>query len=79
MIFTCDNCGFIVSRTEEIDQCPDCGKHMVRPASEAEQEEFAARMAELTQSERSEAIAMGTSFCVQSGGWGGAKTDSPGR
>ena len=28
---------------------------MVRPASEAEQEEFAARMAELTQSERSEA------------------------
>ena len=28
---------------------------MVRPANEAEQEEFAARMAELTQSERSEA------------------------
>ena len=55
MVFTCDNCGFIFSRTEETDQCPDCGKHMVRPANEAEQEEFAARMAELVESERSEA------------------------
>ena len=55
MIFTCDNCGFIFSRTEETDQCPDCGKHMVRLANEAEQEEFAIRMAELIQSERSEA------------------------
>ena len=55
MIFTCDNCGFIFSRTEGTDQCPDCGKHAVRPANEAEQEEFATRMAELTQSERSEA------------------------
>ena len=55
MIFTCDNCRFIFSRVEETDQCPDCGKHMVRPADETEQEEFAARMAELTQSERSEA------------------------
>lgn len=55
MVFTCDNCGFIFSRTEETDQCPDCGKHMVRPADEFEQEEFAARMAELIQSERSEA------------------------
>ncbi len=55
MVFTCDNCGFIFSRTEETDQCPDCGKHMVRLADEAEQEEFAARMAELSRSERSEA------------------------
>ena len=55
MVFTCDNCGFIFSRIEETDQCPDCGKHMVRPANEAEQEEFAARMAELSRSERSEA------------------------
>ncbi len=54
MVLTCDNCGFIFSRTEETDQCPDCGKHAVRPANDAEQEEFAARMAELTQSERSE-------------------------
>ena len=55
MVFTCDNCGFIFSRTEETDQCPDCGKHMVRPADETEQEEFAARMAELVESELSEA------------------------
>lgn len=55
MILTCDNCGFIFSRVDETDQCPDCGKHMVRPASEDEQEEFSTRMAELSQSERSEA------------------------
>lgn len=55
LIFTCDNCGFIFSRSDDTDQCPDCGKHMARPANEEEQEEFAARMAELTQSERSEA------------------------
>lgn len=55
MILTCDNCGFIFSRTEETDQCPDCGKHEVRPANEAEQEEFEARMTELIRSERSEA------------------------
>lgn len=39
----------------ETDQCPDCGKHMVRPADEDEQKEFAERMAELTESERIEA------------------------
>lgn len=55
MILTCDNCHFIFSRTIETDQCPDCGKYEVRPADEAEQEEFNQRMAELTQSERSEA------------------------
>jgi len=55
MILTCDNCGFIFSRSDETDQCPDCGKHMVRPADENEQDEFVHRMAELTRSERSEA------------------------
>lgn len=55
MIFTCDNCGFIFSRSEETEQCPDCGKYEVRPADEAEQEEFATRMAELSRSEHSEA------------------------
>lgn len=55
LILTCDNCGFIFSRSEETEQCPDCGKYEVRPADEAEQEEFAERMAELTLSERSEA------------------------
>ena len=55
MIFTCDNCGFMFSRSEETDQCPDCGKYEVRPANEEEQEEFATRMAELSRSEHSEA------------------------
>ena len=55
LILTCDNCRFIFSRTEETDQCPDCGKHMVRPANETEQEEFETRMAELVRSEHSEA------------------------
>ncbi len=55
MVFTCDNCGFIFSRSDETDQCPDCGKHMVRPADEDEQDEFVHRMAELTRSKHSEA------------------------
>lgn len=54
MIFTCDNCGFIFSRSEETEQCPDCGKYEVRPANEEEQKEFAQRMAELSRSEHSE-------------------------
>lgn len=55
MILTCDNCGFIFSRSEETEQCPDCGKYEVRPANEEEREEFATRMAELSRSEHSEA------------------------
>ena len=55
MIFTCDNCGFIFSRSEETEQCPDCGKYEVRPANEEEQKEFAQRMAELVREERAEA------------------------
>lgn len=54
MIFTCDNCGFIFSCSEETVQCPDCGKYEVRPADEVEQEEFATRMAELTRAERAD-------------------------
>lgn len=55
MVFTCDNCGFIFSRSTETEQCPDCGKFAVRPATEDEQKEFEQRMAELTESECSEA------------------------
>ena len=54
MILTCDNCGFIFSRSEETDQCPNCGKHLVRPADEDEQGEFTARMAELTRAEHAD-------------------------
>lgn len=55
MIFTCDNCSFIFSRNTETEQCPDCGKYMVRPADAAEQDEFTARMAELIREECAEA------------------------
>lgn len=44
MIFACDNCGFIFSRSFELEQCPDCGKNTVRPANEVEQKEFSARL-----------------------------------
>lgn len=55
MIYTCDNCGFVFSRGEETEQCPDCGKYEIRPANEMEQKEFAIRMAELLREERAEA------------------------
>lgn len=44
MIFSCDNCGFIFSRSSKPEQCPDCGKSAVRPANKVEQEEFTARL-----------------------------------
>ncbi len=70
MVFTCDNCGFIFSRSEETEQCPDCGKYAVRPADEDEQKEFEQRMAELTESEHSEAPrfpnGMDTEICMLS-------------
>ena len=44
MIYACDNCGFLFSQSSQPDQCPDCGKDTVRPANEAEREEFAARL-----------------------------------
>ena len=40
MIFVCDKCHFIFSRTTEPEQCPDCGKYAVREASEAERQEY---------------------------------------
>lgn len=44
MIYACDNCGFLFSRTSETEQCPDCGKNAVRAANAVEQEEFMARL-----------------------------------
>ena len=40
MIFVCDKCRFIFSRTVEPEQCPDCGKYAVREANEAERREY---------------------------------------
>ena len=44
MIFVCDKCHFIFSRTTEPEQCPDCGKYAVRPADEAERLEYEKRL-----------------------------------
>lgn len=54
MLYVCDNCGLLFSRTGEQEQCPDCGKHMVRSANAVEQHKFASRMAELIRCVRSE-------------------------
>lgn len=40
MIYACDSCGSLFSASSEPEQCPDCGKDTVRPASDVEQEEF---------------------------------------
>ncbi len=42
MIYCCENkqCGFLFSRTGEIDRCPDCGSSRIRPADKQEQTEF---------------------------------------
>ena len=40
MVYACDNCHFLFSRTAEPEQCPDCGKYAVRPADEAERQEY---------------------------------------
>lgn len=46
MIFACDQCHFVFSRAVEPEQCPDCGKYAVRPANEAEQQEYAEHLKE---------------------------------
>lgn len=45
-VYVCDNCGFMFIRTGECEQCPDCGKKIVREAAPEEKEEFAERQKE---------------------------------
>lgn len=47
MVYVCDNCGYLFSRADAQDQCPDCGGHMIRSANAVEQSEFVSQMAEL--------------------------------
>lgn len=46
MIYACDNCHFLFSRTRQPEQCPDCGKYAVREATEAERKEYEKRLKE---------------------------------
>ena len=40
MVYTCDKCHFVFERVGPVDVCPDCGKPIVREATEPEREEF---------------------------------------
>ncbi len=40
MIYACDACRFLFKRASEPEQCPDCGKYSIRPATKEEAEEF---------------------------------------
>ena len=46
MIYAWDNFHFIFSYTVEPEQCPDCGKYAIRPADEAERQEYEKRLKE---------------------------------
>ena len=46
MVYICEKCKFLFSRTVEPEQCPDCGKIAVRPATEMEKREFEQLLAE---------------------------------
>ena len=42
MIYKCmrRDCGFLFSRSSEVDACPDCGGSRIREATQEEQEEY---------------------------------------
>ena len=40
MIYYCNHCGFVFERTGNIDACVDCGKLVVREATDEEKEEY---------------------------------------
>lgn len=46
-VFACDYCHFLFSRTAQPEQCPECGKHRVRLATDEEQKEFAQQLDEM--------------------------------
>ena len=44
MIYACDHCHFLFFRTSPVQQCPDCGKENIRPATQEEIQEFEQRI-----------------------------------
>ena len=46
VVYACDLCHFLFERLGEPEQCPDCGKYAIRPATEEERQEFLQRMRE---------------------------------
>lgn len=47
MVYICENCGYLFSRAEAQDRCPDCGGSMIRSANAVEQSEFVSQVVEL--------------------------------
>lgn len=46
-IFACDACHYLFEAIERPEQCPDCGKYKVRPASQEEIDEYIKRKDEV--------------------------------
>lgn len=47
MIYACDACRYLFASDEEnVTDCPDCGKHRVRPATQEEMKEYDERRKE---------------------------------
>lgn len=44
MLYACKHCNFLFESDVETEQCPDCGKYAVRPATESEIEEYTSRV-----------------------------------
>lgn len=40
MLYACNHCKYLFESNDEVDQCPDCGKYAVRPATQTEIKEY---------------------------------------
>jgi uncharacterized Zn finger protein (UPF0148 family) len=40
MIYACEHCRFVFERVGPVESCPDCGKPVVREATDAEKAEY---------------------------------------
>lgn len=45
-LYACGACRYLFTADTQPDQCPDCGKFMVRAATESEIKEFMSRVPE---------------------------------
>ena len=43
MLYACNHCKYLFESNDGVDQCPDCGKYAVRPATQTEFEEYESR------------------------------------
>lgn len=43
MLYACNHCKYLFESNNEVNQCPDCGKYAVRPATKTEIEEYESR------------------------------------